>query len=408
MTALAPALREVVPHASSPAATATAPVVRVIARLNVGGPALHAIYVTGGVSERFPTTLVTGRVAEGEADMIDVAYARELDVHLLPELGREVHLWDDVTVLVKLYRLFRRLRPAVVHTHTAKAGTLGRLAAFAARVPVRVHTFHGHVFHGYFGPLKTRLYVLIERLLARLTTRIVAISASQADDLADRYRICARERIRVIPLGLELDAFAPARSAALGPEFRREVGAGDDPVVTIVGRLAPIKNHALFLEAAARLHRAGRRCRFVIVGGGTEEEDLRRRVRELGIEDVVVFAGWRTDLDRVYAGSDLVVLTSRNEGTPVCLIEALTAGCAVVATDVGGVRDVLEDGRLGVVVPPGDAAALAEAIGGLLDHPERRTELGRRGAASAPRRFGVRRLLDDIESLYDELVASAS
>lgn len=383
-------------------------VARVIARLNVGGPALHAIYVSGGVSERFPTTLVTGRVAKGEADMIDVAYARELDVHLVPELGREVHFWDDLTVLVKLFRLFRRLRPAVVHTHTAKAGTLGRLAAFAARVPVRIHTFHGHVFHGYFGPWKTRAYVLIERLLARLTTRVVAISASQADDLADRYRICGRERIRVIPLGLELDAFAPERSAPLGPEFRRQVGAGEDPVVTIVGRLAPIKNHALFLDAAARLHGAGRRCRFVIVGGGSEEEALRRRVRELGLDEAVVFAGWRTDLDRVYAGSDVVVLTSLNEGTPVCLIEALTAGCAVVSTDVGGVRDVLENGHLGVMVPSGDAAALTEAIAGLLDRPEHRRELGRRGALAAPRRFGVQRLLRDIENLYDELVATAS
>jgi glycosyltransferase involved in cell wall biosynthesis len=379
-------------------------VIRVIARLNVGGPAQNTIHLTAGLAEVYPSLLVAGQVSEGEAEMSGLARERGVGVLTIPELGREIRPWDDLVAFFRLYRLFRRERPAVVHTHTAKAGTVGRLAAVAARVPVRVHTFHGHVFEGYFGPAATRAVIFLERLLARISTRIVAISERQAADLSDRFRICERSRIRVVPLGLELDRFRPDRIAALGAELRDELGAGDEPVISIVGRLVPIKNHSLFLDAAARLTERGVRCRFAIVGGGPEEEGLRTLATKLGIADRVHFLGWRTDLERIYAGSDLVVLTSRNEGTPVCLIEALAAGRPVIATEVGGVADVLEGGRLGVLVEPGDAAAVAAAIVALLDDPERRATLGRLGAEAAPRRFGVARLITDMTELYDEIL----
>lgn len=382
-------------------------VIRVIARLNVGGPAQNTIHLTAGLAEVYPSLLVAGQVSEGEAEMSDLARARGVAVHTIAELGREIRPWDDLVAFFRLYRLFRRERPAVVHTHTAKAGTVGRLAALAAGVPVRVHTFHGHVFEGYFGPMATRAVIFLERLLARITTRIVAVSERQAADLSDRFRICERSRIRVIPLGLELDRFRPDRIAALGPELRDELGAGDEPVISMVGRLVPIKNHPLFLEAAARLTERGRRCHFAIVGGGPEEEGLRDLAAKLGIADRVHFLGWRTDLERIYAGSDLVVLSSRNEGTPVCLIEALAAGRPVIATSVGGVADVLEGGRLGVLVRPDDVDALAAAVTDLLDDPERRGALGRLGAASAPARFGVGRLLEDVTDLYDEVLPPA-
>lgn len=383
-------------------------VVRIIARLNIGGPALHVLNVSAGLADRYSTLLVVGEVDSGEAEVDIEVLAPGVEVYRIPELGRKIHLWDDLVAFVKLVRLLRRTRPTIVHTHTAKAGTLGRLAAVAAGAPVRVHTFHGHVFRGYFGRWTTRVFLLVERILARVSTRIVAISESQADELAEQFRICDRDRLEVIPLGLELDRFHPTSSAPLRPEFRAEIGVGDDPVVTIVGRLAPIKNHDLFLEAAARLRTSGRRVVFLVVGGGTEEARLKERARDLDVGDCVYFLGWRSDLDRIYAGSDLVVLTSNNEGTPVSLIEALAAGRAVVATDVGGVRDVLENGRLGILVPPGDASALAEAIAGLLDQPELRRELGSLGAAAAPRRFGAGRLVRDIAGLYDLLTTAAA
>jgi glycosyltransferase involved in cell wall biosynthesis len=382
-------------------------VVRIIARLNVGGPALHTTNLALGQADSYPTLLVAGGVDEGEADLFDEMEQRGVRLHRVPGLGRRLNPWQDMVALVQLVRLIRLHRPRIVHTHTAKAGTLGRIAALLAGVPVRVHTYHGHVFRGYFGPALTRFFLLIERTLARFTTRLVTVSESQARELVEEYRICPPERMTVIPLGLDLDRFAPGRTGGLGDELRRELGIGDDvPIVAIVGRLAPIKNHGLFLEAAARIAAAGAPCHFAVVGGGSEEARLAARVRELGLEDRVTFLGWRRDLDRIYAGSDAVALTSDNEGTPVCLIEAMAAGRPVVSTDVGGVRDVLEDGRLGLLVPPRDPERLAAALLRLLADPDLRAELGARGAEAAPRRFGADRLVRDMDRLYTELTTA--
>lgn len=378
-------------------------VVRIIARLNVGGPALHVLGLSTGLEGRYRTLLVTGRVAPGEEE-VAVSGVRRV---VIPELGRAIRPWSDVVAFVKLVRLLRRVRPKIVHTHTAKAGALGRLAAVFAGVPVRVHTFHGHVFRGYFSPGRSRIFIEIERLLARLTTCIIAVSPGQAEELSRRYRICARERIRVVPLGLELERFRPERNREAGEAFRREIGAGRSAVVTIVGRLEPIKNHDMFLAVAAALVREGRDVVFAVVGGGSEEARLRRVAEGVGIGGRVRFLGWRTDVERVYAGSDVVVLTSRNEGTPVSVIEALSSGRAVVATDAGGVREVLQDGRLGVIVGVDDVAAMAAAVGDLLDHPEARERLGSAGAAVAPVRYSARRLLDEVGELYDELLHPA-
>lgn len=378
-------------------------VVRIIARLNVGGPALHVLGLSTGLDGRYRTLLVTGRVAPGEEE-VAVSGVRRV---VIPELGRAIRPWSDVVAFVKLVRLLRRVRPKIVHTHTAKAGALGRLAAVFAGVPVRVHTFHDHVFRGYFSPGRSRIFIEIERLLARLTTCIIAVSPGQAEELSRRYRICARERIRVVPLGLELERFRPERNREAGEAFRREIGAGRSAVVTIVGRLEPIKNHDMFLAVAAALVREGRDVVFAVVGGGSEEARLRRVAEGLGIGGRVRFLGWRTDVERVYAGSDVVVLTSRNEGTPVSVIEALSSGRAVVATDAGGVREVLQDGRLGVIVGVDDVAAMAAAVGDLLDHPEARERLGSAGAAVAPVRYSARRLLDEVGELYDELLHPA-
>lgn len=378
-------------------------VVRVIARLNVGGPAQQAIQLSVALADSFPTVLAFGEVARGEADMSGQAAARGATIRRVKGLGRRIHPLDDLRAFLHLYRLMREIRPQIVHTHTAKAGTVGRLAALAARVPIRVHTFHGHVFRGYFGRWTTRIFIWIERVLARATTAIIAISESQRSELVEEFRICQSDRVRVVPLGLELDRFSAERGGPLRDEFRRELDVGAEAVISIVGRLVPIKNHDLFLQVAARLVRSGRRCVFVIVGGGPEDSRLRDRTRDLGLEKHVRFLGWREDVERVYAGSDLVVLTSNNEGTPVCLIEALAAGLPVVATNVGGVCDVLDDGRLGVLVPPEDPEALADAISDLIDRPEQRRDLGRLGRESAPVRYGARRLAEDMEDLYNSL-----
>jgi glycosyltransferase involved in cell wall biosynthesis len=381
-------------------------VARVIARLNVGGPAIHVMHLSEGLADSYPTVLVTGRVGPDEGDMLPAMLERGLHVTVIPELGRRVRPWQDAVALARLIALFRRTRPTIVHTHTAKAGTLGRLAAVLTGVPIRVHTFHGHVLRGYFGHSVTRAVIAAERVLARATTCIVTVSEGLARELSEEFRITPRTRIEVIPLGLDLERFAPDSIASVRGSLRRELAIADEPVVTIVGRLAPIKNHALFLSMAAQVHASGRRCVFLVVGGGEDESRLRRMADELGVGDQVRFLGWRTDLPVIYADSDVVVLTSDNEGTPVSVIEALAAGCAVAATDVGGVREVLESGRLGVLVPPRDAHAMAAAVAALLDDPGLRRRMGEQGSRDVPVRYGRERLVRDVRALYDRLLVA--
>jgi len=377
-------------------------VLRAIARLNVGGPAWNAVLLTAGTRARYPTVLAVGAIGPHEADMSGLAEAHGVSLFRIPGLGREVRLTGDLHALWSLWRLCRRIRPEIVHTHTAKAGTLGRLAAWLAGVPVRVHTFHGHVFRGYFGRWQSAIYIAIERLLARITTRIVAISERQADELC-RYLRLKADRVTVVPLGFELRRFVNADPEAARRRFRERVGVGDRLVVTMVGRLTAIKNHALALRAFAEVAAETRDVHLVLVGGGEEEPVLRALVQRLGLSGRVQFAGWWDDLEAVYYGSDIVALSSDNEGTPVCLIEALACRCAVIATDVGGVADVLADGRYGVLVPARDEKTLAAGLRRLLD-PVERSRFAGRGQAAVLERYDVTRLVADVEALYDELL----
>ncbi len=376
-------------------------VLRVIARLNVGGPAVHVALLTARLGPpAFHSTLVCGQVGPHEGDM--AYYARSLGVQplVIPELGRELHPLRDLRTLLTLYRLIRRLRPDVVHTHTAKAGFVGRVAAWLAGVPVIVHTFHGHVFHGYFSPARTRLFLALERLAARLSDAIVTLSDGLRDELVETYHIAARDKVRVLPLGLDLQRYAgtPRKAGACRAAWGIPPGA---PLVGIVGRLVPIKNHALFLQAAARVRAALPDAHFLVVGDGETRPQVEAAVESLGLCGAVTFTGWQQDLAPIYSDLDLLVVSSHNEGTPVSAIEALAAGCPVVATAVGGVPDLLEGGALGALVPPGDAPALAEAILRALRHPP-----DVRGAQAAMlSRFSIDRLARDLEELYRELLA---
>ncbi len=378
---------------------------RAIARLNVGGPAWNAVLLTAGTRARYPTVLAVGATGPHEADMSGLAEEHGIRLLRIPGLGREVRLAGDLRALWSLWRLCRRIRPEIVHTHTAKAGTLGRLAAWLAGIPVRVHTFHGHVFRGYFGRWRSALYVAIERLLARITTRIVAISPRQADELR-RYLRLGDGRVTVIPLGFNLGRLVAADVQAARRRFRERLHVGDQVVVTMVGRLTAIKNHALALRAFATVAATAANALLVLVGGGEEEPRIRALAHNLAMSDRVRFVGWCDDLEAVYYGSDVVALSSDNEGTPVCLIEALACGRAVIATDVGGVADVLGEGAFGIMVPAGDEAAFVTALRRVLD-PGERARLEGRGRSSVLSRYDVRRLVADVEALYDELLADA-
>jgi glycosyltransferase involved in cell wall biosynthesis len=379
-------------------------VMRVIARLNVGGPAVYATLLTDGLDPaRYDSLLVAGSEDVAEGNYLELR-RRPLDrVHGLPALGRDIRGGADVRALAGLYRLMRRVRPHVVHTHTAKAGTLGRLAALLARVPVIVHTYHGHVFRGYFSPARTRLFLAIERTLGRHTSRLTTESEGVRQELLG-FGIGRPDRFSVLAPGLDL---APLLgSERVRGALRRELDVAPDAVlIGIVARLVPIKAHEVFLDAAARLAARRPAARFLVVGDGECRGALEARAARLGLADRVRFLGWRADLDRVYADLDIVALTSDNEGSPVALIEALAAARPVVATRVGGVPDLIEDGRNGLLVPPRDPAALAAALDALLADPARQAGLGRAGRVDVTRQFGAARLLADVDVLYTTLLA---
>jgi glycosyltransferase involved in cell wall biosynthesis len=363
-------------------------------------------------------------VSPGEGDMGYFADSRGVVPIVIPELGRQISPLNDFRALWKIYRLFCVEKPDIIHTHTAKAGSLGRLAGVLYNLIVLcrghshraklVHTFHGHVFHGYFSPWKSRLLVLAERLLALLSHRIVAVSETVKRDLVEVYRICREEKVRVIPIGLDLSWVDDLKGyrGALRKEFHIPPYA---VTVGVIGRLTGIKNHRLFFTAARSLRRDD--LRFLSVGDGELRSDLQRMVRDLGLEGSVVFTGWQKEPAKIYADLDIVCLTSLNEGTPVSLIEAMAAGRPFVATDVGGVRDLMIGQHTihpsgfrifsnGILTPPDDPVVLSEAIAFLAASPGDRHAMGTTGQKWARERCSGERLLREIEMLYVELLGS--
>lgn len=381
-------------------------ILRVIARLNVGGPAQHVAILGELDRDRFQTLLVHGPAGSDEAEMKDVLPVDGgMQTRLLPALGRRISWRQDLTALARLSQICREFRPHIVHTHTAKAGTLGRLAALAWRATSGerckiVHTFHGNVFSGYFGRTASAGVQAVERALASRTDRIVVVSPQQQGEIVTRLRVSPQTKVRVIRLGLPLD-----RLVAVPTPTRREWGFPDSwPIVGIVGRLVPIKNHDLFFRAARRFLDDGGRAGFVVVGGGECEPALRAQVAELNLSDYVRFAGWRRDLPQVYGGMDVVTLTSRNEGTPVALIEAMAAARPVVATAVGGVEDVVTHEQTGLLVRAADATAIAAAWRRLFSDAELAASIGLRAREFVKVRYAKSRLIEEMSQLYLELV----
>jgi glycosyltransferase involved in cell wall biosynthesis len=368
----------------------------------VGGPARHTVLLTAGLdARRFATTLITGTVAPDEGDFSFLARERGLTPLVIPELQRAMHPGRDLVALAKLVRLLWRLKPDILHTHTAKAGALGRIAARLAGVPVQVHTFHGHVLEGYFSPVVTRLFLAIERALARGTDRIVVLSPRLRESML-RLGIGRPERLVVVPLGLELDRYAAVRREP-GP-LRESLGIpAGVPLVGSIGRLAPIKDHETLWRALVLL--TGERApHLAVVGDGEYRERLEKLAGDLGIGSRIHFLGWRHDLESILAGLDVVICSSRNEGTPVALIEAMAAGVPVLSTDVGGVGDLVTHGETGWLVPPADPGAMAEGLQRILADP-----LNAAAAAAAAReavlaRHHVRTLIARMEALYTELL----
>ncbi len=379
-------------------------IVRVITRLNIGGPARHTILLADRLAAYgWTTRLVTGQIDPHEGDLGDLAAAHGITLDRVASLRNGASPLSDLASCLWLYRFFRRERPAIVHLHLLKARLLGGVAARLAGVPLVVETFHGTLFVGYYRPAISRLLVWVERGLAGLMDAVVAVSDAVAADLQHR-RIAPPEKIRVIPLGLELDRFLEATGDGA---VRGSLGLpADVPLVGTVGRLVPIKGLRYFVEAAAAI--AGRipGAQFVIVGDGPERAALLKQVERAGLIGQVHFLGWRKDVERIYSDLDVVMLTSLNEGTPVSLIEAMAAGRAVIATRVGGVPDVVQDGVTGVLVPPRDPQALAAATLRLLGDTDARTRLGEDARRAVVARYPAERLAQDMDDFYRTLLAA--
>ncbi len=403
-------------------------IVRIIDRLNVGGPAKHVTWLTAGLNKaEFETTLIVGTVPPSEGDMTEYAHAAGITPLIIPEMSRELGL-RDVIVIGKIWRELLRLKPHIIHTHKAKAGAVGRVAAWLYRWltpsalwlrPRRcrvVHTFHGHIFHSYYGAIKTKLFVFIERVLAWLgTDYIITISTQQQREINEEFGIGQRHQFRVIPLGIDCDeALRLQKKSALRVACKMR---DDELAVGIVGRLCEVKNHAMFLDAIARLGQddpsLAAHTRFFLIGDGHLRYELEHQAQRLGIADRVTFTGFRDDAVALYEEFDLVALTSLNEGTPLTLIEAMNSGCAVVATEVGGVVDILgQRGEQlagvscwehGLTTPSRDVAAFAGALRLLLTQPALCRAMGERGRLFVRTQLSRERLLRDIAALYQEL-----
>ncbi len=386
-------------------------VVRIIARLNIGGPAIQAISLTRLLEPlHYATILVRGTEDASEGTMDPLAHRLGVRPRRVASLRRAPG-WHDLRALGALVRIIARERPQIVHTHAAKAGTLGRIAAILApgrSGRVLVHTFHGHSLRGYFSPRTNRFYLSVERLLARRTTRLIAVSEEVRDDLVS-LGVAPLQRFEVIAVGFDLSPFSPSADdrGRRRARLRAELGIPADlQLITIVARLVQIKRVDRFLRIARQLaDRAD--VHFLIVGDGELREGLHASSEARALAGRVTWAGFRADMPDVYFASDVVVLTSDNEGTPVSLIEALAAGVPVVSARVGGVPSVVRNGQTGLTEAAQDEDRLGRAVGRLLDQPELAARLSSQGREHALGHFSIDTLVSRTDRLYRELLTGA-
>lgn len=393
-------------------------VLRIHNRLIIGGPAINVTYLTKYMAPEFETMLVIGDKDSHEQDADHLIMNLGLDPVVVPEMKREISPLNDGYAYQKIKKLIEKFRPDIVHTHAAKSGVIGRLAADACKVPVILHTFHGHVFHSYFSKFKTNTFIQIERYLARRSTGIIAISDTQKHELANVYHICEEEKIKKIPLGLDLDKFQVNQDSKR-VQFRKEFKLNEDDIaIGIIGRVVPVKNHSLFVAAAKKvLDKTDKPVKFVIIGDGDMRPQMEEDFATAGIDytyfpeeprpATALCTSWQTDMDYVLSGLDIVALTSHNEGTPVSLIEAQAASRPVVSTNVGGVQDVVTDNQTGFITEPDDAEAFAEALLKLINEPEKRDYFGQLGKTFAQTHYSYQRLVRDMSDYYYEQLDKA-
>ncbi len=396
-------------------------ILRLITRLNNGGPARHVIWLTSGLDkERFESLLVSGVVEDNEDALTDYAESYNIRPFLIPELARSISPFKDLIALIKIIRVLFRFRPDIIHMHTSKAGFLGRTAGLIYKLFNKahiIHTFHGHTFHSYFHPLKEKIFLSIERFLARhATDKIIVISKQQLEEIHGKFGVGKKEQFEIIPLGIDLNETANIDN---DNKFRKEFNLENCITVGIIGRIAPVKHHRMFIDVASKVIEKGFKDKvmFIIIGGGSGKDiaELKDYARQKGAGDNIIFAGNRYDVGNFYSGIDILAITSLNEGTPLSLIEGMAAGRPFVSTDVGGIRDLMDgeaeirdNGKIriyknGILTNPGDATAFVKAITALLKDDDLRNHMGEAGQKFVKTRYSKERLVSDMENLYVSL-----
>lgn len=391
-------------------------ILRIHNRIVIGGPTLNVLNLTKYLAPGYETMLVAGEKEDHEKDASALAHAMNIEPVLVSEMGRSVSAKNDVAAYNRIKKLIKEFKPDIVHTHAAKPGLIGRLAAASCKVPVIVHTFHGHVFHSYFSKTKTRLIINTERYLATKANAIVAISEQQKKELALDFKIAREKKFRIIPLGFELDRFTLDQDEKRY-RFRNEFQVADNEIaIGITGRLVPVKNHEVFLKGLSHvLQNTGKKVRAFIVGDGETRQQLEAWAAALNIPYTaagdnfdatkpLVFTSWRGDIDVINAGLDIVTLTSLNEGTPVSLIEAQASNKPIVSTRVGGIQDIVIENETALLSGIHDQQLFSDNLLQLVNNDELRNRMGSTGSDWVIKKFSAQRLANDMDHLYQALL----
>lgn len=382
-------------------------VLRIINRFNIGGPTYNATFLTRFLGSDYETLLVGGLPEEGEADSLHICRQYEVEPVILQELTRNPSLISDVKAFLRLRKIIKEFKPDIVHTHAAKAGALGRLAAWSCGVPVRIHTFHGHVFHSYFSNVKTAIFKVIERFLALISTRIVAISPQQKKELVEDHRITSARKTEVIPLGFDLEKFQNSANTFRLSTREKYAIKENEVAIAVIGRLAAIKNHSFMIDVLEELQNQTDRSIVVfIVGDGELREEIEKRVQSVNWKKSlrIVFTSWIKEVNEFVPGMDIVALCSFNEGTPVSLIEAQAANVTVISNDVGGVRDIISDGKTGVIVTNLDKFEYTQKLLSLIEDDLRRENFRLNSWEFVKEQYHYTRLVRDMDNLYKRLL----
>ena len=390
-------------------------VLRIINRFNLGGPSYNAAFLTKYLEPEFETLLVGGIKYEEEESSEFILEKMGVKPVIIPEMQRKITMTGDLKAYRKIKKIIQEYQPDIVHTHAAKAGALGRYAASKCNVPVIIHTFHGHVFHSYFNKSETQFYKSSERRLAKLSSKIVAISDIQKEELWKHHKICEKDKVAVIPLGFDLDKFQENQEEKR-KSFREKYQIKDDEIaIGIIGRLVPIKNHSLFIDTINELtKKTSQKIRAFLIGDGENKTQLIEQLKRIGLDYVewvkderpatVTLTSWIKDIDWVNAGMDIITLTSLNEGTPVTLIEAQASNKPIVTTDVGGIRNIVLKDETAFVVESKNLKEMVSAILRLVEDEGLRKKMGEKGWDFVKKEFHYMRLVEDTRKLYYSLL----